>query len=491
MTDPNDPRARAIRPGRGQRPWLVWLAIGVAATIAYVLMPYGATAAALYVVASLGAAAIVAAALFRGRPPWCRPAWVLIAIALLLGGTGHLIWYVLDLQGLEPFPAAPDFLYLAVYPLFIVALWRLGGPADRDDGALGDALIVGISAAVLAWALLIQPHLYDPELTYLQLLVSAGYPVFDLMLLPLALRLVFRYNTRIDGQLFLLLGVLAYLAADLLYAHGNSTGWYQPGGLTDAGWLAAYTLFAIAAWHPSTQDNPEDRTGGRELSRRRLYVLGSAAVLVPAIILFTAGADTDTVRVAAGASILIFLLVLYRMSGLIRETQRQAQALEQLSRIDPLTGAANRRQLETVLEDELARARRLDTPLTLAFVDLDYFKQYNDTHGHAQGDQLLRDLVAAWNQELRPSDTVARYGGEEFVVVFPHTDADQAHAVVERLRQRTPDQQTCSAGIACAEPMETSDSLLGRADQALYRAKGQGRNQSEFATTDDAVSVTP
>ncbi|ADC72158.1 diguanylate cyclase [Thioalkalivibrio sp. K90mix] len=487
MTDPDDPRTQAMTPGSGQRYWLVWLAIGLVATFAYMLMPYGATTAALYVVASLGAAAVVAAALFRGCSPWCRSAWVLIAIALLLGGTGHLIWYVLDLQGLEPFPAAPDFLYLAVYPLFIVALWRLGGPADRDDGALGDALIVGISAAVLAWALLIQPYLYDPELTYLQLLVSAGYPVFDLMLLPLALRLVFRYNTRIDGQLFLLLGVLAYLAADLLYAHGNSTGWYQPGGLTDAGWLIAYTLFATAAWHPSSQVNPDDRTGSHELSRRRLYILGSAAVLVPAIILFTAGVDTDTVRVAAGASILIFLLVLYRMSGLIRETQRQAQALEQLSRTDPLTGAANRRHLETVLEDELARVRRLDTPLALAFIDLDYFKQYNDLHGHAQGDRLLRDLVTAWHQELRPSDTIARYGGEEFVVVLPHTGPDQAGTVIERLRQRTPNQQTCSAGIACAEPMETAESLLRRADQALYRAKDEGRNQSRFATTDEAA----
>lgn len=490
MTNPIDPRTQAMTSESGKRQWLVWLAIGLVATIAYVAVPYGPTAAALYVVASLGAAAVVTASLFRDHSPWCPSAWILIAIALLLGGTGHLIWYILDLQGLDPFPATPDFLYLAVYPLFIVALWRLGGPADRHDGALGDALIVGISAAVLAWALLIQPYVYDPELSSLQLLVSAGYPVFDLMLLPLVLRLVFRYNTHIDGQLFLLLGVLAYLAADLLYAHGNSTGWYQPGGLTDAGWLVAYTLFAAAAWHPSTQVNPEDRTGNAELSRRRLYILGSAAVLVPAVILFTAGVDAFTVRIAAGASILIFLLVLYRMSGLIRETQAQARALGQLSRTDPLTGAANRRHLETVLADELARGRRLDTPLALAFIDLDHFKRYNDLHGHAQGDHLLRELVAGWHQELRPSDTVARYGGEEFVVVLPHTGPDEACTVVERLRQCMPNQQTCSAGIACAEPMETAESLLRRADQALYRAKHEGRDQSRFATPDE-VALTP
>ncbi|WP_019624517.1 diguanylate cyclase [Thioalkalivibrio thiocyanoxidans] len=487
MNHPTTLHALNGRPSFGHRPWLAWLGGGTAVAIAYVLMPYGRAAAALYVLATFGAAALIAMALLRRTPPQCRSAWALIAVALGLAGTGHLIWYVLDLRGLDPFPAAPDFFYLAVYPLFMIALWRLGGPARKDDGALGDALIVGISAAVLAWALLIQPYLYDPELSSMQLLVSAGYPVFDLMLLPLVLRLVFRHSTRIDGQLFLLLGVLAYLAADLFYAHGNSTGWYQAGGVTDAGWLVAYSLFAAAAWHPSTSIDRDERSRSPELSRRRLYTLGSAAVLVPAIILFTAGVDHDTVRIAAGASILIFLLVLHRMGGLIRETQRQARALQALSRTDPLTGAANRRHLEAILADELARMRRLETPLSIAFLDLDHFKQYNDTYGHSQGDRLLRDVVAAWRQELRPSDTLARYGGEEFVVVLPHTDLDQAVTVVERLRHRIPDNQTGSAGLACAEATETPDQLLARADQALYRAKNQGRDRACIATMDDRV----
>ncbi len=462
------------------------LAAGLAVAALYVVVPYGLFASAVYVIATALAALALALATRRRPRIFCPAAWNLIACALALAAVGHGIWYWLDLRGLEPFPSAPDAFYLAVYPLFMAALWMLGRQSGGDDGAFSDALMVGISAGVLGWALLIAPHIYDPDLTVVHLLVSTAYPVADLMLLPLILRLVFLHRTRIAAHLFLLLGMLAYLVADLLYAHGNSTGWYAPGGITDGLWLAAYALFMAAAWHPSAFAEPRSRASSLELSRRRLLVLGAASVLVPAVILFTAGTDVEIVRVAAIGSILLFLLVMHRMSGLIRQTHRQAEALERISRTDPLTGAANRRHLERELAREMTRAERNRTPLTLAFLDLDHFKQFNDTCGHSAGDELLRELVAAWRNVLRPTDVLARFGGEEFIIVFPDIDGRQCHAAVERLRTLVPQGQTCSAGIAEFRPGESADAFIERADQALYAAKHQGRNR--IVRTDTAVT---
>lgn len=481
-------RERAEPSGNGL--WLLLPGLVLLLTLVYVVLPYGQAASAVYVAATLLAAVAVAAAVRRQRNLHCPLASKLIAAALILATIGHAIWYGLDLYGLEPFPSAADAFYLAVYPLFAIALWKLGGNSRRGDAAIGDALMVGISAAVLGWALLIAPHIYDPELTLLQLLVSTAYPVADLMLLPLLLRLIFLHRMQIRAHQLLLIGMLAYFTADLLYAHGNSTGWYGPGGFTDSLWLVAYALFVAAAWHPSACRVPQSQTSGAQLTGRRLYMLGAAAILVPGIILFTAGEEVHIVRVAAIGSILLFLLVMHRMAGLIHKTHEQAEALEQLVHMDPLTGAYNRRHLNAALAREMSRAERMQTPLALALIDLDHFKAYNDRHGHSAGDALLTDMVAAWQQNLRPTDSLVRFGGEEFIVLFPDTDAEACLAVVERLREHIPHNQRCSTGIAVYHPGESADDLLQRADQALYRAKDDGRDRAMIAPDDQTPATT-
>jgi len=459
-----------------------WLLVGgLLLTLLYVVVPYGPLASAVYIAATVLAAVAVALAVKRRSQLFRPTAWLLIASALGLAASGHAIWFWLDLRGLEPFPSIADAFYLAIYPLFMAAPWMLGQRSGRDDGALSDALIVGIAAAVPGWALLIAPYLEAPDLTLLQLLVSTAYPVADLILLPLILRLVFLHRARITAHLFLLYGMLAYLAADMLYAHGNSAGWYEPGGITDGLWLVAYALIVTAIWHPSASVEPCPPISSAELSSQRLIVLGAASMMAPAVILLTAGVDVEVVRVAAICSILLFLLVMHRMAGLMRKTNRQAHELEKLSRTDPLTGAANRRHLGDELEREMSRAQRSGSPLTLAFMDLDYFKRFNDTYGHAAGDILLNELVGAWRPILRPADLLARIGGEEFVVLLPDTNIDEARQVVERMRQRTPREQTCSAGIAEFRPGDTAEAFLARADQAMYAAKHGGRDRVAFA----------
>jgi diguanylate cyclase (GGDEF)-like protein/PAS domain S-box-containing protein len=144
---------------------------------------------------------------------------------------------------------------------------------------------------------------------------------------------------------------------------------------------------------------------------------------------------------------------------------------------DSLTGLPNRRALEEQLPREMARVRRSRTPLCVAIIDIDHFKIYNDTYGHLAGDEVLRECARAWDQALRGEDTIVRFGGEEFLVLLPETEPEEAAEVVERLRERTPMGQTCSAGLASWDLVESVDDLLGRADQALYLAKAGGRNQ--------------
>ncbi|HSK50874.1 MAG TPA: sensor domain-containing diguanylate cyclase [Solirubrobacterales bacterium] len=151
--------------------------------------------------------------------------------------------------------------------------------------------------------------------------------------------------------------------------------------------------------------------------------------------------------------------------------------VEALAVTDTLTGLPNRRALDERLPTEFSRARRRGSSLCLAVIDLDRFKAYNDTHGHLRGDALLRECAVAWDQQLRGEDTIVRFGGEEFLVLLPDVSMGEAGEIVERLRTATPGEQTCSAGLACWDLRESAADLIGRADEALYRAKEEGRDR--------------
>lgn len=146
-----------------------------------------------------------------------------------------------------------------------------------------------------------------------------------------------------------------------------------------------------------------------------------------------------------------------------------------LARTDALTGAANRRTLDDELGVAIADARRSGRPLSIAMLDLDHFKAFNDEHGHQRGDDLLRDAVRAWRAQLRPTDTLARYGGEEFLVVLPSTDAEASVVVADRLRAALPAGVSASVGVATWDGVEEAAPFIARADAALYEAKAAGR----------------
>ena len=147
------------------------------------------------------------------------------------------------------------------------------------------------------------------------------------------------------------------------------------------------------------------------------------------------------------------------------------------SRRDPLTGAANRRSWDEEIDRELARTRRTGDPLTVAIIDMDHFKAFNDTNGHLAGDVLLKDFVTAIRAELRTCDVVARWGGEEFALALPNCDLERARVIASRLLKVVPSSQTASIGLTQAGPRDTPRALIERADRAVYAAKDGGRNR--------------
>lgn len=129
----------------------------------------------------------------------------------------------------------------------------------------------------------------------------------------------------------------------------------------------------------------------------------------------------------------------------------------------------------------MARAARDGAPRSVALLDLDRFKQFNDRHGHPAGDRLLADAAAAWAAAVRSSDLLARFGGEEFVLLLSMTGEQEAVGVVEALRSVAPQGQRFSCGIATLDGVGSAAGLLARADAALYAAKNGGRNRTEVA----------
>lgn len=187
------------------------------------------------------------------------------------------------------------------------------------------------------------------------------------------------------------------------------------------------------------------------------------------------------------------------------ELMRQAQQLSILSQQDALTGLANRRYLDEVLENEWKRSIRHEVPITIMMIDIDFFKLYNDTLGHIQGDQCLRRIaILLGSISSRSGDLAARYGGEEFLLLFSMTDKDQALIQVQRLmqlmqnigiahpRSNVSKYVTISVGVATTTP-HLNDSLsefISQADHALYVAKNNGRNQYHVATIENVISET-
>jgi diguanylate cyclase (GGDEF)-like protein/PAS domain S-box-containing protein len=257
---------------------------------------------------------------------------------------------------------------------------------------------------------------------------------------------------------------------------------------------------------------PQDELQGKQAVE--YYVVPSERERIVERVLKEGYVDGETVRMRRQSGQEFWALVSLRaiefdgtpalLAGITDVTEQKAleDRLRELAMHDELTGLYNRRHFVELAEAEVARARRTGMPLSLAMLDIDHFKAVNDAFGHPVGDSALKVLARCMRETLRTSDVPARLGGEEFVVLLMDTGLEGAAAVTERLRERVGRAEvpagrervarfTVSGGVAELAPGERLDGLLARADEALYRAKEDGRDRTVTSLPPKARSKPP
>jgi two-component system, cell cycle response regulator len=456
------------------------------------LLPAWTPKLVLYQGLSFSAAVAILAGVHQHQPPQPRP-WYLLAASQFVYASADATFYVAhDVLHQERFPALADLLYLSHYPILMAGLLLLVRQrTPREDRAsLIDAAVIALAAGLLSWLFLIGPLALGShaQLSILGKVASVAYPAADLLVFAVAVRLLVGPGTRPVSYWLLSASLLVVLATDTVYVLMQLTGTYTTGNVLDASWLGSYVLLGAAALHPSMRVLSEpSQTPRTHTSRWRLGLLAVASLVAPAtLVIPTTLGRAVNLPVIAGASAVLFLLVVARLGELVDEQRRAAVT-------DGLTGLYNRRFFEATLALEAEHAARSGRDLGLLVLDIDHFKRINDAHGHQAGDQVLRELAGRLAAAIRGGDVVARYGGEEFVVLLRDTSLEAVPETAERLRRAVGDVPvvladdvwlaiTVSVGGAAWGPVHarSADELVRVADQALYAAKRLGRNRVQI-----------
>jgi len=442
----------------------------------------------------------------------CAPLGILVAIRVhrpvhrlpwLLLAAGSAGWVVGDLlfnTVAERFPSIADVVYLAAYPAVLVGAMlvvrdRLPG---RDLPGIVDAAAVTVAAFIPTWIFFMSPVVSDGSTSMAARVVSLAYPLADLFVIAVLVRLLVTPGRRTPTQVLLLGGLFVNLVADTIYAVPSVSANYTAASPLEQLYLFAYLLTLVAALHPSMGEGVGVPQLDRSLPavRWRIGMLALTALSAPVLlgVLALRGEYHDIPLLLVGWCVLLALVIL-RVAGLVR-------SLTSLAGLDTLTGLPNRMYLIDRL-DKLLQRRRGDTDdIALLYVDLDRFKVVNDTVGHAGGDILLIEVAQRLRDTIRPGDLVSRLGGDEFVVLCEDiNDEATARVIADRLVAAvalpiwihgSPYFVSASVGISRVMPEVTEpDMLLRHADAAMYQAKEAGKSRSQVFDPDAAAPASP
>src|SRR5215218_7155254 len=322
--------------GMRGRLWLLYLAAGLAVAVGGLRLP-GLQASIVYQLVGLSAVVSILTGMRLHRPAR-RGIWYGLAGGLGVFVAGDVVYsiYVYGLHR-EPFPSPADELYLASYPLLAASLLvmirsRTGG---RDRAGLIDALIITTGLGLLSWTFLMRPIATDPSLTVGSRLISLAYPLADVLLLAVLARLLTSPGARSASYRLLGAALLLELGADIVYAVLTLTSGYSP-GLLDLAWMVSYLCWGAAALHPSMRSVSEVAPArGARVTRGRLLMTAPAALIAPALLLYQGARHLSIDWEPLGlGSIVLFLLVVVRMSDLVAQVQDQAAQLAALAHND-------------------------------------------------------------------------------------------------------------------------------------------------------------
>ena len=441
-------------------------------------------------VAALGCALVA-----RRAAGHARLAWVCFGSALAIWSLTDWAYLVALLTKVDvPEVSAFDVGWLLFYLPMIAGLSLLYRRLRPERGWQGmlDGTLLALTAGLFGWMFLFQPLAKQAAGGITGMIVNLLYPGFDLLIVATISWIVLRLRKVAPTWLWLMAAALAaQMLGDLTYlvasAHNaDATASYSPVAFTAGGWLWALAAAfrageARRSWFAPQQSSPP------VWSRAIPFVLGCAMFgpLIPA--------DPVVGMVAmAGAA-----LAIARVVHTLAVNEKLLDERNSLLGVDPLTGAHSRRYFTSELAGALKWCERSGEAVSLIVFDLDRFKPVNDTYGHAVGDELLCMIVTRTRAALRAGDVLCRLGGDEFAVIAPQAQVDGAKLVASRLREavRRASEEliagcgvTASIGIATAPDHGTDPTELIRfADEALYEAKGAGRNTIRIGKTPEPV----
>lgn len=436
---------------------------------------YGPHAAVL--ISWLSAALALSALAVHGST--VDPGWRYAAAAIVLGSAADTLLIVIGRPGDYRYP--PILLgYTFCYAAGAMAIYRIirRWPAPLRRAAILDSATLAIALMTVLVSVSTR-GLLDETIPVTLRAAAIAFPMMDAILASVFVRIWFAQRARVPAA-----QVLTTAMFFLVMYHVIALLGLQDPTLIDPRWNETWVLtfvsLSIGIAMPSAKQAML-HLGEASTDVPRVQMTAIAASLAVPYLLVAAYAlagKSPPWSVLAVGGLAISGLVTLRVYALLMDVHARADHVEKLADADPLTGAPNRRRWDTALAaatGEAAAGR--SAPFWVAMMDLDRFKQFNDEHGHQAGDIFLERAVRAWQAELGPDDLLARYGGEEFAILVNEGERDEVLQLLDRVRLATPDQQTCSIGVARWQPGITDHEILRKADVALYAAKRLGRDR--------------
>ena len=475
----------------------VFLLVCLAAIVFYHRTSDELWIAVIYI--AMGLASVVAILVgVRVNHPSLPSAWYLMAVGLFLLTAGDAIQvWIASWGDTDAFPTIADAFYLAAYPFLaagLIQLIRARRPVDDLSGFLDSAIFT--AGLVVVLVMIAGRNVASDEESLLAMVVAAAYPIASIVLLGMLIGLITVPGTPRTSLAFLGLAIAALVIADVGFAWQGFHGTAKTG--FDVLWLASYALWGAAALHPSMRALSE-RTVRPSMSRGDSWLIALAVTTFIAFvglsIKYLLGLPIDAWLVGVTALALMGMAIA-RMRISLKQIAASNRALIQTQETlayqathDALTGVPNRAHAVHLISAALSGAEVSGGRVAVLFLDLDGFKQVNDTVGHGAGDELLRQVAARLRDNVRADDITCRLGGDEFLILLaPLTEEADALAVADRLLPivsapiTVADQRNVTVGVSIGLAISqdhdtTTDVLLKEADEAVYRAKRLGRGR--------------
>ncbi|HEY7396916.1 MAG TPA: EAL domain-containing protein [Gaiellaceae bacterium] len=494
--------ARRIAPGRATL-WAWYLAGQTLLLGAYMFVP--PLEGYAVVVNAIGFASLVAiAAGIRLHRPQAFVAWTLILLgqALYVAGDFYTYTYPDLLGGTVGFPSFGDAIYLAVYPALFTGLMLLvhrRDPFNRDRAAVLDTLILTVGFALLSWVFLVAPNLHLSGLTVLAKLVSVAYPLGDVLLLGALIRFAVQAGAKGHAFYFLVSGTVLLLATDCAYNYALLAGTFDHQLIYDAGWLGYLALWGAAALHPSMRGLEEPAAETRvRLTPTRLALLALACLIAPGIHFVDELGNTDLL-VVIGASAILFLIVVLRMAGLVRQEER-ATARELALRHAglALVEAVGRAEVNDEVAASTARIVGASAKVRLVLWTPEG-AQVAASNGAGHWDVSPEAVRWIRKQTGSGAHVAAATPPEQVIVALGLGEA--RNTLVARLSVRGEEQGAIVVQSALHVPADIIDSLEAFASQVslaleaaslaenLHRQKSEARFRSLVAHSSDLITV--